>query len=284
MTDYVEEIRRLVPDLNEHEVAGLEQKGRLEDIALGLRTVEEVAAEVRDVRADARGGVARGARPPSSRAVALWRLVAEKVGQEEEVVRFRDLYLPRGLITVAAIEKWIETNAGAKNRRTPRKLLAWAEDDDHVHRAAVAPGSPADVLRVLTDDLHTNYGWQPAQAVTFVLTGRAPLVPDVIRHAVWHVPITACSRVVLDIDPAAPPALVEQAYREARRAFGRDRFRAPTEQSVALAIFNVEHADESERARLRRWNRKHRDWRYETVEAFRRADREAQRKLLYPYH
>jgi hypothetical protein len=75
---------------------------------------------------------------------------------------------------------------------------------------AVTADGALDRLRVLAETLAKVYGWTPAQASIFVLSGVPPLIATVritrssakVRH---HADLVWARRITLDIDPASTP-------------------------------------------------------------------------------
>jgi hypothetical protein len=122
----------------------------------------------------------------------------------------------------------------------------------------VAPGSELAQLITVAKSLVRGFGWREPQATVFVLTGLAPFLPAVqctLRHRLLPV---ATSRIVIEADPTTPPVEVERAFREARRKFGRERFRPISDRQIALAVFVAERRDLDDDLRLEQWNAEHR--------------------------
>jgi hypothetical protein len=89
---------------------------------------------------------------------------------------------------------------------------------------------------------------------------------------------------VLEIDPTVPPADVERAYRNARRAFGeRERFRSISERDLHAVAFAVERPDLGPAALLKQWNAAHPEWAFDKPEKLTRIVRSLSRKLLDPF-
>jgi hypothetical protein len=66
-------------------------------------------------------------------------------------------------------------------------------------------------LRQLSIGIGHEYGWTPAQAATFILTGQQPNVGAIsnrLEYRSWH----ALPTIVLHIDPATPPVEVAEYY------------------------------------------------------------------------
>ncbi|SDT57785.1 hypothetical protein [Actinoplanes derwentensis] len=78
-----------------------------------------------------------------------------------------------------------------------------------------------DRLGRLGKSLAASFGWQPAQATVFVLTGVPPLISSVraivppvkVRH---EAALDWSRRIVLDVDPAARSQEVVEAFESAR--------------------------------------------------------------------
>jgi hypothetical protein len=173
--------------------------------------------------------------------------------------------------------------------RVAARLLDYAlPGDDWVRRVAVAADGTLDRLRVLAEALANAYGWIPAQATIFVLCGVTPFIATVratrsaakVRHQadlVW------ARRITLDIDPAATPQEVLDAFQRARWRQGLAHLRPLTLKHIRLAAFaGAEHADKPWAERLRLWNTSFPEWHYAEQSNFRRDAIRAEARILYP--
>jgi len=161
-----------------------------------------------------------------------------------------------------------------------RRFLEYAHPDGWRRNVPTQHGSVLDQLRQLSEDLAARYGWQPAQATNFVLTGQTPLVRAI--KADW----TRTGRLVLNVDAAIGPQQLVTAYRALRRRLiGGRRARALTEHQQQLAKFLATRpSSESWAERRRAWNRTHQREAYEPHRAhnFKRACENVARRLLHP--
>jgi hypothetical protein len=135
-------------------------------------------------------------------------------------------------------------------RVATRRLDYALPGDDWVRRVTVTADGVLDRLRVLAEALAKAYGWTPAQASIFVLCGVTPFIATVritrssakVRH---HADLDWARRITLDIDPAATPQQVLDAFQHARRQQGLAQLHPLTLKHLRLAAFaGAEHADE----------------------------------------
>jgi hypothetical protein len=174
------------------------------------------------------------------------------------------------------------------SRVATRRLDYALPGDDWARRVAVTADGALDRLRVLAEALAKAYGWTPAQASIFVLCGITPFIATVrvtrssakVRHQadlVW------ARRITLDIDPAATPQEVLDAFQWACRQQGVAQLRPLTLKHLRLAAFaGAEHAAEPWAERLRFWNTSFPEWRYAEQSNFRRDAIRAEARILYP--
>ena len=89
--------------------------------------------------------------------------------------------------------------------------------------------------------------------------------------------------ITLDIDPAATPQEVLDAFQWARRRQGLAHLRPLTLKHIRLAAFaGAEHADKSWAERLRLWNSSFPQWHLGVQSNFRRDALRAEARILYP--
>jgi hypothetical protein len=257
------------------------------------------------------------------RAWALSQLVAAHAHHDPDVIAFRRKYLGDALVEWADLDTWIMAQAKLDGEPTTdvtialpasaiadpdadefhlsppvervrpalvaSRVLAYAlQGDDWVRRVAVTAGGGLDRLRVLAETLARAYGWTPAQACIFVLCGVPPFIATVritrssakVRH---QADLAWARRITLDIDPAATPQQVLDAFQDVRRQQGLAQLRPMTLKHLRLAAFaGVEHADKPWAERLRLWNRSFPEWRYAPQSNFRRDALRAEARILYP--
>jgi hypothetical protein len=147
-----------------------------------------------------------------------------------------------------------------------------------VHCVPVAGHGVLGRLRRLSERLAQLYGWQPAQATVFVLTGATPVVQ--MMRGSRPVFTTNAPRITLTIDPDVPTELVAAAYKRARAELLGSRARPPSAKGAALVAHAAERPGVEVRGLWRQWNEGHPDERYDTLPAFRQALRDAQRRVL----
>jgi hypothetical protein len=265
----------------------------------------------------------RDPRLGQERAWALSQLVAAHAHHDPDVIAFRHKYLGDALVEWADLDTWLTAQAKLDGQPTTDLTIALptsaisdpdADDlhlspplarvrparvatrrvdyalpgDDWVRRVAVTAEGALDRLQVLTEALAKAYGWTPAQASIFVLCGVTPFIATVrvtrssakIRHRedlVW------ARRITLDVDPAATPEQVLDAFQHARRQQGVAQLRPLTLKHLRLAAFaGADHADKPWAERLRLWNTSFPEWHYAEQSNFRRDAIRAEARILYP--
>lgn len=292
----------------------LQAQGYLEDVSSGDMPDDEAAAflvrELRRLRAagaaaspvrERAGRMQTAARP--IRADALSDVMAAEAGRRADVADFRTAALAGGLLPWGEVVAWVEARRPAKPTRwltatvpegtpwpAPRdagrriETLAYAaHDSEWVQRLATEHGTELERLRILGERLASAYGWQPAQATTFVLTGLAPAV-DPVRITVHEGSRPTTQRIVLDVDPAQTPEDVAAAYRATRKAMISKRHRDLSEKMYELAMF-VDPADTRPwQERLTQWNERFPQWAYPTssYKNFHRDANASYRRLTGP--
>jgi hypothetical protein len=179
---------------------------------------------------------------------ALSENVAARAKRDRQANAFRSTHLRSGLITFDQVQEWIEEQVRTQSPETRWARLpipvGWEPHEPlparkahvsvdlldyivpgatHVARVAVAPNGTLARLRRLAQGLAAAYGWEPAQAVTWVLTGITPLIGliriteggEVIRDfelMEW------AERITLTVHPAVKPEEVQSAFSDARDA------------------------------------------------------------------
>lgn len=255
---------------------------------------------------------------------ALSQLVARHAAADRDVLAFRADHLSGGLVPRAEVEKWIKDRVEKEGDRTSDvtftipegttiewsgatvkfnppiaevvngvgfsgRTIAYAlPGDAGVRRLAVKARGVLDRLARLGESLADAFGWQPAQATVFILTGATPLISTArvtvpafkVRH---DFNLGWARRIKLDIDPAATPKEVLDAFEDARNEYHQSGRRRMTRKHLRLAAFTgAEHADKPWAVRHRLWNEQFPDWAYPEQSNFRRDAGQAQRRLLYP--
>jgi hypothetical protein len=214
---------------------------------------------------------------------ALAALLAKYAAADPIVVAFRHKVVGRKLIEPHAVDAWLRARAVAKNKkgrpRKPFRLLAYGTPgcDTALHLAVAADGALAPLVE-LSDRLARTYGWHPAEATVFVLTGYVPPARSIRVDFYEDMRLRARSRVTLTIDPTSTPNEVAAAYRRRRnQVFGRTRRLTPT--LAKLAQFTIEHDGIGWRDRMQEWNASSLRSKYNEVAAFRRDSEQALTRL-----
>ena len=81
---------------------------------------------------------------------------------------------------------------------------------------------------------------------------------------------TWARRLLIEVDPAVAPAVVEQAYQQARHDLGLTNTRTLSDKHAELSAFCTEREQQSWSQRFPQWNRKYPQWRYQDERNFRR--------------
>jgi len=171
-------------------------------------------------------------------------------------------------------------------KTTPElKQLCWisASDDGKQRKVPVVQDGLLDHLRRISLWLSLKYRWTEAQATTFVLTGRVPEISLVLGRVSVANQMPVCTRIKLEIDPAASPKAVMARYKKIRNKVIPGRFRAQESKHLRLALF-FSDPDESGTwlERMRRWNEQHPGEQYEEVRLFARDCSTAYKRLIEP--
>ena len=177
-----------------------------------------------------------------------------------------------------------------------RVLLYGTTADPYEHVVGVGRlGGLLDTIRLLSADLARRYRWSEAQATTFLLTDRVPLVRRVMvesslslpePYPVWPMPgeINQTARILLTVDPSASSQEVIAAFRRERSRHVTGRLRPLGEKHLRLALVHAALSrEEGWEPIMERWNEEFPEWAYGTVNNFSRDVRQAQRRLLAPF-
>jgi len=160
---------------------------------------------------------------------------------------------------VQDLNAWVSVHVRRQGRPTVIRgrasLLAIRFDGDIVHRATRRKGI-LERLRQISESLAAFYGWEAADATTYVLPGTVPRVPAIKGDVRLKFPLPARSKIVLTIDPTATPREVAAAYAGLRkRQFGR--IRRLQRKHAELAVFAIRQRSETDREQMEEWNRMH---------------------------
>ncbi len=141
-------------------------------------------------------------------------------------------------------------------------------------------GGVLDDLRLLASRVAREAGWTEEEAVRFILTGSAPVIPLVDTQD------RRGNRVTLSLHPSVTPSELATAYGAMRRERGLSQRRL-SDKHASLAAF-VERrpklgGSETWAVRMKAWNTEHsrlqRDWRYTRHTNFARDSSQAQRRM-----
>jgi hypothetical protein len=166
-------------------------------------------------------------------------------------------------------------------------LSYFGPTDRWLHNVQTATDGPLERLRRLSQQVAPAYGWTEAQAAVFIVTGTVPLLEAVqvttstehIRNDLRH---SWAQRITLHIDPTTPRDTIEQVYRQARQQLRITNTRTLSDKHATLALILLDQPHQSWATRLKQWNRKHLEWRYDHESNFRRDALQARRRLLNP--
>ncbi len=242
----------------------------------------------------------RGGELTPARVHAISELVARHASEDARVQGFRSRRLPNGLLEFERIEAWISTIAkadgkpsqystvvaSAATRKCPdvgisaRYLCYGSPASNFVRNIPVAHNGVLDELRGITEILSKRYGWQPAQATLFVLTGVPPLVSTLRVKATTEL-FPVLRKIVLTVDPALSPRELAEHYKTIRRRFLGERHRAMSEKHCTLVLFMQDWpANETYSSAMGVWNKKFPTWRYRHATNFGRDVLAARKRLL----
>ena len=157
-----------------------------------------------------------------------------------------------------------------------------------VRRRTVTANGGLDQLGRLGETLASTFGWQPAQATMFVLTGIPPMIAAVRANVPtmkvrYEFELDWARRITLDVDPGASSQKVVEAFERARAEYHHAGRRRTTVKHLRLAAFTgAENVDKPWAERFRLWNERFPEWAYPQQSNFRRDAAAAQRRLLSP--
>jgi hypothetical protein len=211
-------------------------------------------------------------------------LVADALRDEtcgREIRAFRHQVLKDALISEEQVEQWVVEQARRDGQASEIEIPVAENDVDLrldtltygvkvIRHVPVRWGAALDRLKRLSERLAVEYGWHPAKATTFILTGQTPAVPSILITVSEHRERPARSRITLEVHPTSTPREVAATFASMRKSyFGR--LRRLSAKHSRLATIYAQHPDETPEARLKRWNRwcerndqskGKRDWRY----------------------
>lgn len=253
----------------------------------------------------------------SAHSKVLSIIFAYDASQEEDLQRFRESVLGNRLIEPSKVEAWIKKQTSVDGppsfwlRDVPIPMDLWKSwmvsneekhtlkftrnfirlqkvelhyaleyavpEDDWVRRISIAAEGVLEELRRLSEKFANRYGWQPALATVFVLTGYIPEVASIvskiqshffkthkIRLASKELRIPVIPKIHMTIDPSATPEEVSDYYGGMRRKIlGNKRYRKLSDKHLNLALLKASvPKGESCTGQMSRWNKVHPEWRY----------------------
>jgi hypothetical protein len=134
-------------------------------------------------------------------------------------------------------------------------------------------------LKRLSERLAPQFGWDAAQAVTFVLTGVPPLVETIEMQKGRRANSGLPRRIGLSVALSAPPERVAAAYKECRDALLPEGVRTLSERQFRLMLFALQNPELKGTPLFMAWNTKHPKWRYRHYPSFSRAITETRERL-----
>lgn len=219
------------------------------------------------------------------------------------VRKFRSEALPSGLLALSEVPAWLRAQADREaaavaNRpraaigpSTKLSTLSYAIGGSRsTFRIVVRRGGTLDRMRAIATKLGAFYGWDEAQATTFVVTGIVPLVSAIRARVSVSSPLLVRSRITLTIAPSTTPREVADYYRRVRREkFGR--IRRPAERHAMLGAFaaglspDLDHVQQMKRWNLQCAQWKKTSWKFKHPSRFaREAQRAINRLVEFGHH
>jgi hypothetical protein len=180
------------------------------------------------------------------------------------------------LLTVESVATWLEQKAQSGEPTESDTPLGYLDPSDPVARW-VPSTSELEPLRRASERLACRYGWAPAQATVFVLTGVVPLTGVRVTTRYTLPDPGAPTRWTVDFDANEDAEVVADAIRRAQREHDipRKPKSADAERLARLASFVAEHGPGV--SAYERWNREQTnpDDRYGDRRSFQRAAKRA---------
>lgn len=225
-------------------------------------------------------------RTTMTREIAVSILVAKLAAQDEWVQTFRKKVLDGERVADDGAQTWILSKGaldGVINIEDfPDQLYFPSPTEDARHSISVVKGGLLDKLRLLSEHLERQFGWDAAQATKFVLTDAPPLVSEITGDFKRR-EVSGTSRIELSIDPAASPRQVAEYYRLVRNQIVKGRHRRQEEKHLELAVFDTYRPKGESTAKwLAQWNRENPKWQYDVKTNFLRDKKVARERLLSP--
>ncbi len=138
-------------------------------------------------------------------------------------------------------------------------------------------------LSELCESLANRYRWKLDDVWEFIVWDRVPRVQPrpLIEVEIDRSPaFPVLDRIILNADPAVPPADVERTYREQRAQFMRRAGPALDQKRLQLAVFKVGRPEkETVAQRMAAWNQAFPNWAYHDRANFHSEMKQAQERV-----
>ena len=298
----------------------LVEKRFIWEVEEGISTIEELTEKVREEWAvygspSSRGG---GQRESSSsvdprvsaavktaaaidpvleeRAKALTTLISAIADRDPAVLEFREEHLSGTTLAISDLDGWLyarweaemqsilETGSFDPRSQTVHLLYLTPSTSGELGpgEMVVPIGGSLEQLAALADQLSGVYGWHAAQATTFVLTGAPPAFfpVHVSRFDRVDEPISAGSRITLEIDPMVTPQQLARAWSWIRSALIEPKTRSLSQRHIELAEFTARRDGKPWMQMMNAWNQLHPDHPYRHRSNFMGAASAAKKRLL----
>ena len=308
--------------VGKHYIAELDEDSEL--------TVDDVVDEIRGLNAAAPAALARSTRRATSpsdptaasvfaglnnRMQALAEVIAWRAGRSLKVTSYRRRWLAGGLVGPDEVSAWIDqtyhqhlpnnwpsdpgpaqaTNVLGQFALWPHRhdVLEWIDAKVSTSKVWCVPtrGPLADLAR-LSQKLASDWDWNPALAVTFVLTGDTPARPGVRgvsfrrrsgsdeNYGSYELMSVRCF-----VDVEVTSEELAAWWRGVRAALGITGRKPMGDKSIRLAMFALSREDDSKtyRQHMEEWNADvPAEWRFNDYRNFRAAAFKAVEALNHP--
>ena len=231
-----------------------------------------------------------GLDPEQARGIVVSVLLANEAGTDRMVQAFRKKRLHGRLLKPDEVHRWVAARA-KREKWQPGPgtneicYLKYGSPGERFEQLQpFAPDGTLEALWKVSSGLSKELPWTEAQSTLFVLTGRVPLV-RLIRSKVTLARFApVCSRITLEIDPAATPEQVRAAYITRREEIIEGRSRCLSTKHLALALFagRADLEEAPSEALMRQWNRRCPEFRYDHPGNFMRDCRAALQRTMRP--
>lgn len=203
---------------------------------------------------------------------------------------FRDQVLAGQLLEPEEVEGWILE----PRRRIPgNRVLEYLPTRESVVPISIgfkttSPTGDLERLAALVKAITAEFGWHPAEAVGYILTGFVPAPKKLIQTEYEGERRPVARRITLSIDPHSTPEEVAMRYREYRKSvLGDERVRRPSSPR-RLRLYMERYEDRDDESWPRRWQQwqglteemGRPEWGFDGVRPFREAVLEMSKRGL----